>query len=139
MYTGGVIWKCSFGRFGRPPYWRWCQHWINVCWVNHTSGIPRIFAGGLIGYSTENGVIGTSFGRATGDNSWNYIRIFPHVAPHIQYKPVAENVFEFVFLESTPSLVVSNSNDPPGSFHSSDCFSPHPTISNAYVSMQMFG
>jgi len=88
--------------------------------------IGSMFAG------TENGVIGTSFGRAVGDDSWNYVRIFPHVLPHIQFKQVAEDVFEFVFLKSTPSLVVSNSNDPPGSFHSSDCFTPHPTIKNAY-------
>jgi len=54
------------------------------------------------------------------------------VLPHIQFKPVAEDVFEFVFLQSTPSLVVSTFNNATGSFHSSDCFTPHPNIKNAY-------
>jgi hypothetical protein len=83
-------------------------------------------------YSTENGVLGASLGRPPGDKTWDYIRVFPHVLPHIQFKPVAKNVYEFIFLKTTPFLVTSNSDDPPGSFHSSDTFTPHPTIEDAY-------
>src|SRR5213078_4671350 len=33
-----------------------------------------------------------------------------------------------VFLAGYPALSVSNSDDPPGSFHSKDVFTPHPVI-----------
>ena len=47
-------------------------------------------------------------------------------------KPVGENLYEFVFLKDFPNKVVSNSDDPPSSFHSKDVFTPHPTIQNAW-------
>jgi hypothetical protein len=45
-------------------------------------------------------------------------------------KPVSESdsLYECVYLAGHPALTTSNSNDPPGSFHSKDVFSPHPTI-----------
>ena len=41
-------------------------------------------------------------------------------------------MFEFVFLHGSPNLVVSNSENPPNSFHSRDLFTPHPTIQHAW-------
>lgn len=51
---------------------------------------------------------------------------------HIYPKPVAENMYEFVFLKDYPGRIFSNSDDPPESFHSRDIFSPHPTIPSAW-------
>lgn len=71
-------------------------------------------------------------GRPAGDDTWDYIRLTPTIQKNIIYKPLGANTFEFVFLSTLPTLNVSNSNDPPGSFHSSDIFTPHPTIPNAW-------
>ena len=45
-------------------------------------------------------------------------------------KPISESksLFECVYLAGHPALTTSNSNEPPGSFHSKDVFTPHPTI-----------
>lgn len=48
------------------------------------------------------------------------------------FKKVGTDVYESVYLKSHPALLISNSNDPPGSFHSGDLFSPHPTIDWAW-------
>jgi hypothetical protein len=50
------------------------------------------------------------------------------------FKKIGEGVHEAVYLKSHPALMstTSNSNDPPGSFHSKDLFTPHPTIKNAW-------
>lgn len=51
---------------------------------------------------------------------------------HIWPKPLGDGTYEFVYLRGYPSLVIINSDDPPGSYHSKDIFSPHPTIANAW-------
>ncbi|KAJ5836569.1 hypothetical protein N7447_002595 [Penicillium robsamsonii] len=45
-------------------------------------------------------------------------------------KPISETepLYECVYLAGHPALTTSNSDDPPGSFHSKDIFIPHPTI-----------
>lgn len=43
-------------------------------------------------------------------------------------KPLGDSLYECVYLKGHPALTTSNSNDPPGSFHSKDVFTPHPTI-----------
>ena len=73
----------------------------------------------------------TSF-RPTGDKAWNYVRPLPGVDSYLQMAPQALNTFECVILDGLPSKVVSNSDDPPNSFRTSDLFSPHPTIPNAW-------
>lgn len=45
---------------------------------------------------------------------------------------MGEDQYEFVFLRDYPSLVASNSDDPPHSFYSKDIFTPHPTIPDAW-------
>jgi hypothetical protein len=58
--------------------------------------------------------------------------VFPDVLPHIQLKRVAQEVYELILLETTPFLVTSNPDNPPGSFRSSDICTPHPTIEHTY-------
>ena len=45
---------------------------------------------------------------------------------------IADNLYEFVFLDGYPNKVETNSHDPPNSFYSKDMFSPHPSIANAW-------
>lgn len=77
--------------------------------------------------STEAGVLATSQ-RARGDKNWNYNRFLPSVLPHIWMKPIGSGLFELVCLEGLKSRVLSNSQDPPNSLHTSDLWSPHPEI-----------
>lgn len=67
-----------------------------------------------------------------GDDAWAYIRPLPHMMKHVWAKPIDKNIFEFVFLRGYPSRVVSNSDDPPESFHSRDIFTPHASIPGAW-------
>ncbi|KAJ5129945.1 uncharacterized protein N7515_005984 [Penicillium bovifimosum] len=85
--------------------------------------------GGSFGL-TEAGLVAESISRPKGDPHWNYLRFFDNILPYIWMKPVSESdsLYECVYLAGHPALTTSNSNDPPGSFHSKDVFSPHPTI-----------
>jgi len=47
-------------------------------------------------------------------------------------KHIATDTFEFVFLKDHPGRLISNSDDPPNSFHSRDIFMPHKTIPGAW-------
>ena len=50
-------------------------------------------------------------------------------------KPISADTFEFVFLENHPGRLQSgmtNSDDPPNSFHSRDLYTPHKAIENAW-------
>ena len=51
---------------------------------------------------------------------------------NIYPKPIGADTFEFVFLKDHPGRIVSNSDDPPKSFHSRDIFTPHKTITGAW-------
>lgn len=82
--------------------------------------------------STEVGHVGDSVLRPPGDDAWDYVRPYANLKPHIFFKPIGSGVYESVYLPSHPALMVSNSDDPPGSFHSRDLFTPHPTIENAW-------
>lgn len=72
--------------------------------------------------------------RAQGDDSWNYIRIYANIRQHIYLNPLGDNLFEFVYLKGHPALsTVEVSDDPlPGSWHSKDVFTPHPTIPDVW-------
>lgn len=78
--------------------------------------------------ATEIGSLGTSFNRASGDDSWDYIRIPTAIAKHIWMKPLGDDTYECVYLHGLESLVASNSEKPPKSFHSSDIFVKHPKM-----------
>lgn len=77
------------------------------------------------------GQLMTSF-RPAEDKAWNYVRPLPKIEPYIYMAPRAPNTFECVVLDGLPSKVVSNCDDPPRSFNTSDLFSPHPTVRNAW-------
>ena len=47
-------------------------------------------------------------------------------------KPIEDGTYEAIYLKGLPTLVASNSDDPPGSFHSKDIFIPHATIPHAW-------
>ncbi|KAJ6023980.1 hypothetical protein N7540_004777 [Penicillium herquei] len=81
--------------------------------------------------ATECGQVATSR-RPKGDTSWNYLRFFPNVKPYVYMQPTADGLHELVILDGLRSKVVSNSDDPPNSFHSRDLFSPHPMIQDAW-------
>ncbi|KAI1389370.1 acetyl-CoA synthetase-like protein [Hypoxylon trugodes] len=87
---------------------------------------------GLIFGLTEVGHVGDSIHREAGDDSWDYIRPYANLRQHITFKKIDGNVHESVYLKSHPALMISNSNDPPGSFHSGDLFVPHPSIDWAW-------
>ena len=78
--------------------------------------------------ATEMGSLGASFNRPPGDNTWDYIRIPPPIAKYIMMKPLGDETYECVYLHGLPALVVSNSDDPPKSFHSKDIFLKHPNM-----------
>lgn len=78
--------------------------------------------------ATEFGALGSSFNRAPGDNTWDYIRMPPPVAKYIWMKPLGDDTYECVCLHGLEALTVSNSDDPPKSFHSKDIFVKHPKL-----------
>ena len=47
-------------------------------------------------------------------------------------KPISGDLYECVYLAGHPALTASNSDEPPGSYHSRDVFTPHPTISDRW-------
>ncbi|KAJ5160926.1 uncharacterized protein N7482_007930 [Penicillium canariense] len=89
-----------------------------------SEGVPF---GGSFGL-TEAGLVAESVSRPTGDPYWNYLRFFDSIRPHIWMKPLGDVMYECVYLAGHAALTTSNSTEPPGSFHSQDVFTPHPTL-----------
>ncbi|KAL7623495.1 hypothetical protein AAE478_007177 [Parahypoxylon ruwenzoriense] len=85
-----------------------------------------------LAFRTEVGHVADSIYREPGDDSWDYVRPYANQRQHMAFKKLYNDVYESVYLKSHPALMISNSNDPPGSFHSGDLFIPHPTISWAW-------
>jgi acyl-coenzyme A synthetase/AMP-(fatty) acid ligase len=78
--------------------------------------------------ATEMGALGSSFNRPPEDPTWDYIRIPPPVAKFIWMKPLGDGTYECVYLHGLPALAMSNSDDPPKSYHSKDIFLKHPDM-----------
>src|SRR3569833_2137094 len=76
--------------------------------------------------------MGDSIRREPGDDSWAYIRPYANLKDHMFFNPLEDGTYESVYLKSHPALMISNSSNPPGSFHSKDLIVPHPTIENAW-------
>ncbi|OOQ90614.1 NRPS-like enzyme [Penicillium brasilianum] len=93
-----------------------------------SEGVPFSGSFGL----TEAGLVAESISRPRGDPHWNYLRFFDNIRPHIWMKPIGDSLYECVYLKGHPALTTSNSSEPPGSFHSKDVFTPHPTISERW-------
>lgn len=81
--------------------------------------------------ATEMGQLMTS-DRPLNDTAWNYIRPLANVAPYLLFDPLEDGSFECVVLDGLPAKVTSNSDNPPNSFRTSDCFTKHPSIPNAW-------
>lgn len=91
-------------------------------------------------HRTEAGLVAESISRPPDDPFWNYMRFFENIRPYIWMKPVesdssncnsesgSTSLYECVYLKGHPALTTSNSDNPPGSFHSRDIFTPHPTL-----------
>lgn len=77
------------------------------------------------------GQLMTSF-RLSEDKAWNYMRPLPSAKPYIRMIECSPNIYECIVLPGLPSKVLSNSSDPPDSYHTSDTFTPHPTIPDAW-------
>lgn len=82
--------------------------------------------------TTEVGFLFSSTWRPKEDKAWNYLEARPHVAPFIYWKPYAEDLFECVVLDGFSGKAASNSMDPPNSYHTSDLWTPHPTLPNRW-------
>ncbi|KAI0971263.1 putative NRPS-like enzyme [Xylaria arbuscula] len=86
--------------------------------------------------STETGLILSSAYRPREDKAWNYLRPPPHAAPYVTFKPIGtangKQQYECVVLDGHRTKTISNSSDPPNSWHTSDLFEPHPDIPNAW-------
>lgn len=73
-----------------------------------------------------------SLSRPKDDPYWNYLKFFESILPYIWMKPLGGSLYECVYLAGHPALTTSNSNEPPGSYHSKDVFTPHPTLPNRW-------
>lgn len=94
---------------------------------------PSIYFFGLTWeFRTEAGLVAESISRPEGDPFWNYLEFFENIRPYIWMKPIGDSLYECVYLAGHPALTTSNSSEPPGSFHSKDVFTPHPTIPNRW-------
>ncbi|KAL5341091.1 hypothetical protein BJX70DRAFT_386919 [Aspergillus crustosus] len=80
--------------------------------------------GGSFGL-TEAGLVAESISRPASDPYWNYLRFFENIKPYVWMKPIGNGLYECVYLAGHPALTTSNSDEPPGSYHSRDVFAPH--------------
>lgn len=102
-------------------------------WVTHT--LTCTLAAADKSSRTEAGLVAESISRPKSDIAWNYLRFFDNIRPYIWMKPLGVSLYECVYLAGHPALTTSNSNEPPGSFHSRDIFTPHPTIPHRWKYM----
>ncbi|KAJ5092472.1 hypothetical protein NUU61_007342 [Penicillium alfredii] len=86
-----------------------------------------IHFGSMLGL-TEAGLVAESTSRPREDKFWNYVQFFENIRPYVWMKPISDSLYECVYLAGHPALTASNSDDPPGSFHSKDVFAPHPIL-----------
>lgn len=88
---------------------------------------------GVVYGTTECGLAGDSMYRTPGDDSWNYIRLYPNVRNFVDMQPVGDGHYECVYLEGHPGLSASAlQGELDGSWRSKDIFIRHPTIPDAW-------
>jgi acyl-CoA synthetase (AMP-forming)/AMP-acid ligase II len=83
-------------------------------------------------HRTEASQLFSSLSRPRDDKAWNYLRPLPQVLPYLLMRPVGGGICECIVLDGLKTKAVTNSNDPPNSFHTSDLFVAHPTIPDAW-------
>lgn len=76
----------------------------------------------------------SSLYRPREDKAWNYLRPLPYAKDHMLFRPVepGNEIRELIVTGGYKAKSISNSDDPPNSFHTSDLFRAHPTIPNAW-------
>lgn len=74
----------------------------------------------------------SSLNRPREDKAWDYLRPVPHAAPYLIFKQIDGDIHECVVLDGHKGKVMTNSNDPPNSYHTKDLFIPHKTLPNAW-------
>lgn len=77
----------------------------------------------------------SSIYRPREDKAWDYLRPPPHALLYTLFKPVEDGQYELVILDGYKGKTMSNSDDPPRSWHTSDLFVPHSTTPNAWKFM----
>ncbi|RFU34869.1 hypothetical protein B7463_g1454, partial [Scytalidium lignicola] len=82
--------------------------------------------------ATEVALILSSLDRPREDKAWDYLRPVPHAVPYLLFKPIDGDIHECVVLDGHRGKVMTNSNDPPNSYHTKDLFIPHKTLHNAW-------
>ena len=73
--------------------------------------------------------------REIGDDTWDYVRVYPNVRESVKFEPIGNGLYEAVYLQGHPGLApsVANSDDPePGSWRSKDVFAPHSSIPDVW-------
>ncbi|TKA75859.1 hypothetical protein B0A49_03312 [Cryomyces minteri] len=73
-----------------------------------------------------------AYSRELGDTAWDYLAPLPHTEKYIWMKPVEDHHCECVVLEGALGCSISNSDDPPGSYHTKDLFVAHETMANRW-------
>lgn len=90
---------------------------------------------------SETSSLLTSAGRMAlhpSDKDWDYMSPIEGLGRYLWFKPLStfssggrakDDLYELVILKGLPNLapIMSNSNDPPGSFYTGDVFVKHPT------------
>ena len=70
--------------------------------------------------------------RPEGEHAWNYGWIPSSIRPFVHMKLIDNDIHECVLLRGLRTLSLSNSDDPPGSFHTRDLFTPHPVLEDRW-------
>lgn len=83
---------------------------------------------GVVFGTTEAGLLGDTMRRSTGDDSWDYVRIYANVRKYVQMDPLGDNQFEAVYLRGHPGLFDNGSD----SWRSRDVFIPHPSLPDVW-------
>jgi acyl-CoA synthetase (AMP-forming)/AMP-acid ligase II len=81
---------------------------------------------------TEASQLFSSLTRPRDDRAWNYLRPLPQVLPYLLMRPVGHGIHECIVLDGLKTKAVTNSDDPPNSFHTSDLFVAHESIPDAW-------
>ncbi|OAG01988.1 acetyl-CoA synthetase-like protein [Paraphaeosphaeria sporulosa] len=88
---------------------------------------------GVVYGTTECGLAGDTMRRGPGDNSWNYIRLYPNVRKFVEMRPVGGGQYECIYLRGHPGLSsTSLESETDGSWRSKDIFVPHSTVLDAW-------
>ncbi|KAF2644124.1 acetyl-CoA synthetase-like protein [Massarina eburnea CBS 473.64] len=88
---------------------------------------------GVVYGTTECGLAGDTMRRGPGDDSWNYIRLYPNVRKFVDMRPVGNGQYECVYLKGHPGLsATSSDNGEDGSWRSKDIFVPHEVVPDAW-------